>query len=110
MGDANMTFEYEITENEYEKLFVFLNKYADQIAYDVNEKLAQECYKYALKITKDAISAFYADYSPNLYERTGSLYDIFDIQVLGDNFVFAIDNDLMGWHRSNDAVMELDIM
>ena len=110
MGEANMTFEYDITESEYEKLFALLSKYGSQLAYDVNEKLAQECYKYASKISKDAITAFYADYSPNLYERTGSLYDIFNIQVLGDDFVFGIDDDLIGWHRSNDAVMELDFM
>lgn len=110
MSETDITFEYSITESEYEKIFNFLSKYADQIAYDVNERLAQECYKKALKISKDAIAAFYSAYSPNLYERTGSLYDVFDIQVLGDDFIFAIDDDLMGWHRSNEAVMELDVM
>lgn len=108
MSEVNIEVEYDFTEDEYSKMFAFLKKYADQIAYDINEKLARECYKMAKKITTDAIDAFYGAYSPHLYKRTGSLYDIFDIQVIGDDFIFAVDDDLMGWHRSNEAVLELD--
>ena len=110
MSEADITLEYNITDNEYNKMLKFLQKYADDIAYEVNLKLAEQCYKYALNITKSAIDAFYSAYDPHLYERTGSLYDIFDIQVSNDDFIFAIDSDLMGWHRSNEAVIALDFM
>ena len=110
MSEVNIEVEYDFTEDEYSKMFAFLQKYADQIAYDVNERLARECYKAAKKITHDAIAAFYGAYSPHLYKRKGGLYDIFDIQVSGDDFIFAVDDDLMGWHRSNEAVLELDFM
>ena len=88
----------------------FLIEHASDIVYEINEKLATHQYNKALKITKDAIESFYGDYTPHLYKRTGGLYNIFDIQVSGDDFIFAVDDDLMGWHRSNEAVMELDFI
>lgn len=110
--DAKITIKYKgkIGKNRKQIEAEFLAEHADEIVYEINEKLAIHQYNKALEITKSAIDSFYSDYNPHLYNRTGSLYDIFDIQVSGDDFIFAIDDDLMGWHRSNEAVMQLDIM
>ena len=108
VSELNVAVNYTITDDLYNKLLKFAYKYADKIAYEINRRLAVEQYNEARRITKHAIDVFYSSYGPHLYQRTFSLYDIFDIQVMGDDFIFAIDDDLMGWHRSNEAVMELD--
>lgn len=110
MSEANIQFQYTIGNDLFNKLYKFLLENADKIAYDINLLLAQAQYEKAKKITEDAIDQFYGSYNPNLYQRTGSLYDIFEIEVFGDDFIFNITDDLMGWHRSNSAVFELDFM
>ncbi len=111
MSEYRRTIKYNIKhETNEQRLARLLIPYFDDIAKEINEKLAKIQYDKAIEISKSAIDNFYKEYKPHLYDRTYDLYNIFDIQIIdgGQQFQFAFDTDLMGWHRSNDAVYELD--
>lgn len=64
---------------------------------DEVEKLIQ---KYLKKMERDIkqiirleIDTFYADYDPHMYNRSGSLYDAFEVKINIEKFTISIDVD-----------------
>lgn len=116
MSKCSIQYKYKITRQskedvEFEDLLNFANQYGDKIADEINKITAEDRYKNAIKITKFAIDLFYSDYEPNMYHRTYSLYDLFDIGITGDNeFYFNITDDLVGSHRDTEAMIEYDFI
>ena len=108
---AQINLNVKVQLNKAQNMKKFWMKYGRQICDEINERLAKIQYDKAKQLSKEAIDMFYGSYGPNLYQRTGSLYDIFDIEITGDNgFRFSITSDLMGWHRSNEAVFQIDFI
>lgn len=116
MSKCKIQYKYKIKRRskediEFEDLVNFANQYGDKIADEINEITAEDRYKNAMKITKFAIDLFYNSYDPHMYHRTYSLYDLFDIGITGNNeFYFNITDDLLGWHRDTEAMLEYDFI
>lgn len=86
---------------------------AAEIAQEINYLLASKQYQQAKKICEYAFTNFYGGasrgYKPHMYKRTGGMKNVADYGIKNrEIFTFAFDSSLMGNHRSNEAVYELD--
>lgn len=105
-----MSAKIKVTVTSEDMLYykvLSLIKNSQAIADSINRQIAPILYKKAKSICMEAVDAYYASYSPHLYNRTESLYDAYDIGIRnGTELVFLVGADLMsGSHRvSNEYI------
>lgn len=102
MAKIVFTYKTKKVENNYDDLRNFILANADAMASEINTIMANNQYKHAVQIGHDAVAQWYGAYGPMAYGRTGSLYNVVDPQVLGEDFSFNLDSGKMGWHHQDN--------
>lgn len=74
-----------------EKLKIESQEYAEKINDSISKRLAKEL----AYIVRTYVDAFYEDYNPNSYQRTGDLYNIYDISK---RYSISIGPQYMKYH------------
>ena len=82
-----------IDERQYVNEVIALNKKRHEFVDELNKKYAKMMIRDIEHIIRTEVDAFYGDYEPNSYDRYGSLYDIYDINIDAERHRMSIDVD-----------------